>query len=142
MKLHRKIGRAASSERGGHVEGTRREAPFVVTIASFFGFAKAAFLGFMGLIGILSWDDVSDPWGIGALVLAALFALASFALLRGNRAARLVLAALAVAGGLIAIIYVFVGPTSAIVPSLVTAAMDGTLIWLLYGPRSAKEYFA
>jgi hypothetical protein len=121
---------------------TRRELPFVVMLASFFGFAKAAFLAFMGLIGVLSWDDVSDPWGIGALVLAALFALASFALLRGNRVARTVLAALAVAGGAIALVYVFVGPTSAILPSIVTAALAAVLIWLLYGPRSAKEYFA
>jgi hypothetical protein len=52
------------------------------------------------------------------------------------------LAALAVAGGLIALVYVFVGPTSAIGPSLVTAAMAALLIWLLYGPRAAKEYFA
>ena len=120
----------------------RRELPFVVMVASFFGFAKAAFLGFMGLVGVLSWDDVSDPWGIGALVLAALFGLASFALLRGNRVARLVLAALAVAGGVLGLVYVFVGPTSAILPSLVTVAMAAALIWLLYGPRSAKEYFA
>ena len=124
------------------MEGTRRELPFVVMIASFFGFAKAAFLGFMGLIGILSWDDVSDPWGIGALVLAALFGLASFALLRGNRVARIVLAALAVAGGVLALVYVFVGPTSAILPSLFTALMAAAVIWLLYGPQSAREYFA
>jgi hypothetical protein len=124
------------------VEGTRRELPFVVVVASFFGFAKAAFLGFMGVVGIVSWEDVTEPWGIGALVLAALFGLASFALLRGSRVARLVLAALAVAGGLIALVYVFVGPTSAIGPSLVTAAMAALLIWLLYGPRAAKEYFA
>jgi hypothetical protein len=124
------------------VEGTRRELPFVVVVASFFGFAKAAFLGFMGVVGIVSWEDVTEPWGIGALVLAALFGLASFALLRGSRVARLVLAALAVAGGLIALIYVFVGPSSAIGPSLVTAAMAALLIWLLYGPRAAKEYFA
>ena len=124
------------------MEGTRRELPFVVMIASFFGFAKAAFLGFMGLIGILSWDDVSDPWGIGALVLAALFGLASFALLRGNRVARIVLAALAVAGGVMALVYVFVGPTSAILPSLFTAVMAAAVIWLLYGPQSAREYFA
>ena len=124
------------------MEGTRRELPFVVMIASFFGFAKAAFLGFMGLIGILSWDDVSDPWGIGALVLAVLFGLASFALLRGNRVARIVLAALAVAGGVLALVYVFVGPTSAILPSLFTAVMAAAVIWLLYGPRSAREYFA
>lgn len=124
------------------MEGTRRDVPFAVLVASFFGFAKAAFLGFMGLIGILSWDDVTDPWGIGALVLAALFAIASWALLRGNRVARTVLAALAVAGGGLALVYVFVGPTSAIGPSLVTAALAAALIWLLYGPQGSREYFA
>jgi hypothetical protein len=96
----------------------------------------------MGLIGIISWDDVSEPWGIGALVLAALFAVASVALLRGSRIARIVLAALAVAGGGLALVYVFVGPSSAIPASLFTAALAATLIWLLYGTRAAKEYFA
>ena len=124
------------------MEGTGRELPFVVLVASFFGFAKAAFLGVMGVIGIVSWDDVSDPWGIGALVLAALFGLTAFALLRGSRVARIVLAALAVAGGVMALVYVFVGPTSAILPSLFTAALAAALIWLLYGARSAREYFA
>jgi hypothetical protein len=124
------------------VEATRRELPLVVMVASFFGFAKAAFLGFMGLVGLLSWDDVSDPWGIGALVLAALFALASFALLRGSRVARIVLAALAVVGGVAALVYVFAGPTSAIIPSLVTAALAAAVIWLLYGAQSARTYFA
>jgi hypothetical protein len=41
-----------------------------------------------------------------------------------------------------ALIYVFVGPTSAILPSLFTALLAAVLIWLLYGPRAAKEYFA
>jgi hypothetical protein len=123
------------------LEGTRRELPFVVFVASLFGFAKAAFLGLMGIIGIVSWNDVTEPWGIGALVLAALFAIASYALLRGSRVARIVLAALAVVGGVTALIYVFVGPTSAILPSLVTAALAALLIWLLYGPRAAREYF-
>jgi len=123
------------------VEGTRRDLPFAVLVASFFGFAKAAFLGFMGLIGLLSWEDVTEPWGIGALVLAALFAIASWALLRGSRVARTVLAGLALAGGGIALVYVFVGPTSAIGPSLVTAGMAAALIWLLYGPRGSREYF-
>ncbi len=123
------------------MEATRRDVPFAVLIASFFGFAKAAFLGFMGVIGLVSWDDVTEPWGIGALVLAALFAIASWALLRGNKVARIVLAALAVAGGGIALVYVFIGPTSAIGPSLVTAAMDAALIWLLYGPQGSRKYF-
>ena len=125
----------------GTVEETRRDVPVTVAIASFFGFAKAAFLGFMGLIGLLSWDDVTDPWGIGALVLAALFAVASWALLRGSKGARVVLAALAAAGGAIALVYVFVGPTSAILPSITTAALAATVIWLLYGPQRSKEYF-
>ena len=44
------------------MEGTRQELPFVVMLASLFGFAKAAFLGFMGIIGLVSWDDVTEPW--------------------------------------------------------------------------------
>ena len=123
------------------VEVAPREAPPAVLLASVFGFGKAAFLGFMGVIGVVAWDDVTDPWGIGALVLAALFGLASFALLRGSRAARVVLAALAVVGGVMALVYVFVGPTSAIFPSLVTAALDAVVLWLLYGSRSARDYF-
>jgi hypothetical protein len=118
-----------------------REAPPAVLLASVFGFVKAAFLGFMGIIGVVAWDDVTNPWGLGALVLAALFGLASFWLLRGSRAARIVLAALAVVGGVIALVYVFVGPTSAIFPSLVTAALDAVVLWLLYGSRSARDYF-
>lgn len=124
------------------MEGTRRERPSVVVIAAMFGFAKAVFLGFMGIIGVVSWDEVSDPWGIGALAFAALFALLSLGILSGNRLARLVLAALSVASGVLALIFVFVGPASAIVPSLVTAALAALLIWLLYGPRAAQEYFA
>jgi hypothetical protein len=123
------------------VEGARRELPPSVLVASFFGFAKAAFLGIMGIIGIAAWDDVTNPWGIGALVVAALFGLASLALVRGYPAARLVLGAIAVVGGVLALVYVFVGPTSAIGPSLVTAAMDAIVLWLLYGTQSAREYF-
>jgi hypothetical protein len=118
-----------------------RETPAPVFIASLFGFAKAAFLGFMGIIGILSWDDVTDPWGYGALVMAVLFGIASYLPLRGRPVARTVLGGLAVIGGVLALVYVFVGPTSAIGPSLVTAAMDALVLWLLYGPRASREYF-
>lgn len=124
------------------MEGTRRELPFVVWLAAVFGFVKAGFLVFMGIIGVVSWDDVSDPWGIGALVLGGLLALASFLLLRGSRVARAVLGGLAAVGGVLAVVYLFVGPSSAIVPSLVTAALAAFLVWLLFGARAAKEYFA
>ena len=124
------------------MEASSRELPFPVWLAAIFGFAKAGFLALMGVIGVLAWDSVTDPWGIGALVLAALFGVASYLLLRGNRAARLVIAGLAVVGGGLALVYVFVGPTSAILPSLTTAALAAVLLWLLFGPRSAQEYFA
>jgi hypothetical protein len=123
------------------VEGARRELPASVFVASLFGFAKAAFLAIMGIIGIVAWDDVTNPWGIGALVVAALFGLASLALVRGYPVARLLLGVIAVVGGVSALVYVFVGPTSAIGPALVTAALDAVVLWLLYGTQSAREYF-
>jgi hypothetical protein len=123
------------------MEATARELPFAVWLAAIFGFAKAAFLALMGVIGVLAWDDVTDPWGIGALVLAALFGIASYLLMRGNRVARMVLGALAVIGGVTAIVYAFTGPTSAILPSITTAVLAAIVVWLLYGVRASKEYF-
>jgi hypothetical protein len=123
------------------MEATARELPFPVWLAAIFGFAKAAFLALMGIIGILAWDDVSDPWGIGCLIMAALFGIASYMLMRGNRVARIVLAALAVIGGATAIVFAFIGPSSANHPSITTAVLAAIVIWLLYGLRSSKEYF-
>ena len=62
-------------------------------------------------------------------------------LMRGSRVARIVLAALAVIGGVTAIVFAFIGPTSAILPSITTAVLAAIVIWLLYGLRSSKEYF-
>jgi len=123
------------------MEATVRELPFPVWLAAIFAFAKAGFLALMGIIGLFAWEGVSDPWGIGALVLAALFAIAAFLLLRGSGGARMVLAGLAAIGGAVAIVYAFIGPTSAILPSLTTAALAAIVIWLLYGLGSSKEYF-
>ena len=123
------------------MEATARELPFPVWLAVIFGFAKAGFLALMGVIGVLAWNGVSDPWGIGSLIMAALFGIASYMLMRGNRVARIVLAALAVIGGATAIVFAFIGPTSAILPSITTAVLDAIVLWLLYGVRSSKEYF-
>lgn len=123
------------------MEGSRKELPFSVMVASFLGFAKAAFLGLMGIIGIAAWDDVTDPWGYGSLALAVLFAGASYLLVRGKPIARTVLAALAVIGGTGALVYAFTGPRSTLLASLATMLFAVLLIWLLYGPRSSREYF-
>ena len=123
------------------MEATARELPFPVWLAAIFGFAKAGFLALMGVIGVLAWNGVSDPWGIGSLIMAALFGIASYMLMRGNRVARIFLAALAVIGGVTAIVFAFIGPASAILPSITTAVLDAIVLWLLYGVRSSKEYF-
>jgi len=123
------------------MDETDRALPFPVWLAAMFGFVKAAFLGLMGVIGIIAWDSVSNPWGFGALALAILFGLASTMLLRGSRVARIVLAGLAVIGFVGAIVYIFVGPPSAILPSLGTAVLAALVVVLMYVPRSAKEYF-
>jgi hypothetical protein len=123
------------------MEATARELPFPVWLAAIFGLAKAGYLALMGDIGVLAWDGVTDQWGIGSLIMAALFGIASYLLLRGNRVARIVLAALAVIGGVTAIVFAFIGPTSAILPSITTAVLAAIVIWLLYGVRSSNQYF-
>jgi hypothetical protein len=123
------------------VNETKRDLPAPVFVASLFGFAKAAFLVLLGIIGIFAWDDVTDPWGFGVLGVGILFGIASYALLRGKRVARIVLAVLSVGGALLALIFVFAGPPSVILQCIVAAALDVLVIWLLYGPRSSKEYF-
>ena len=47
----------------------------------------------------------------------------------------------AVIGFVGAIVYIFVGPSSAILPSLGTAVLAALVVVLMYVPRSAKEYF-
>jgi hypothetical protein len=123
------------------VEGVRKELPFTVMVAAFLGFAKAAFLGLMGVIGLAAWDDVSDPWGYGSLALAVVLAVASYLLVRGKPIARTVVAALAVIGGIGALVYAFTGPRSTLLASLATMLFAVLLIWLLYGPRPSREYF-
>ena len=59
------------------MEPTARELPFPVWLAAIFGFAKAGFLALMGVIGLFAWNGVTDPWGIGSLIMAALFNLAT-----------------------------------------------------------------
>ena len=112
------------------VETAPRESPPAVLLASVFGFVKAGFLAFIGIIGVAAWDDVTNPWGSGRSCSRRCSPLPPS---RSMVAApcTMVLAALAVIGGVIALVYVFVGPTSAILPSLVTVALDAVLVWLV-----------
>ena len=103
--------------------------------------ATAAFLLLMGVIGVASANSVSDSFGVGVLIFGIVYAVAGYMLFRGSRPARVIIAGLSLIGAVVAVIYAFSGPTAAIVPSLVTAALSLGVIALLYLPESSKAHF-
>ena len=119
----------------------RPEPPFPVVLATIIGYALAALLLAFGVIGVAFADQVSDPFGVGMLVLGAIVGLATLLLHRGNRIGRIVLAALAALTFLVAVIYAFSGPDYTTGPGLGTAAITLGTIALLYLPQSAKDFF-
>ena len=118
-----------------------RSTPFPVAIAAMVALATAAFLLFMGVIGVASANSVSDSFGVGVLIFGIVYAVAGYLLFRGSRPARAIIAGLSLIAAVVAVIYAFSGPTAAIVPSLVTAALALGVIVLLYLPESSKAHF-
>jgi len=115
--------------------------PFPVLLATIVGYVLASLLLVFGVIGVAFADEVSDPFGVGLLVLGAVIGLATFLLRRGNRFGRLVLAGLAAVTLIGAVVYAFSGPDSATGPGLGTALVTVGTIALLYLPQSSKDFF-
>jgi hypothetical protein len=109
-------------------------------MASMVGYALAAGLLAFGLIGFFA-NQVSDPFGAGLLVLGVVVGGATYLASRGSNAGRAVLGALGALTVVVGIVYAFRGPTYAIVPSLITAAVAAGTIALLYLPQSAKAFY-
>ena len=55
---------------------------------------------------------------------------------------RAFVALLAAIGAVAGVVYVFTGPTSAIIPSLVVAAFGAGVVALLFLPDASKRFFA
>jgi uncharacterized membrane protein (UPF0136 family) len=117
------------------------DTPFPVFIATLVGYALALGLLVFGIIGFFA-DEVGDPFGGGLLVLGVLVGAASYLASRGKDAGRMILGLLGAVTVVVALVYVFRGPTYAIVPSLVTAACAAGTLALLYLPESSKAFFA
>jgi hypothetical protein len=117
------------------------DTPFPVFIASMVGYALALGLLAFGLIGFFA-DQVSDPFGAGLLVLGVVIGGATLLASRGSNAGRAVLGALGALTVAVGLIYAFTGPTYAIVPALITAAVAAGTIALLYVPQSVKAFYA
>jgi hypothetical protein len=114
--------------------------PAVVGIAAMVGFAKAAFEGMFGLIGVFAAESVRDSWGGTVLAFAIVFAIASWLLWRGNRLGYWVTVALSGLGLLGAVIYLFQATDASFGASLVAGGLNALVLYLLLGTKSARDY--
>jgi hypothetical protein len=115
-------------------------APFPVFMAAIVGFCLAGALITFGIIGFFA-NQVSDPFGGGLLVAGIVIGGATWLAVRANRLGRTVLGVLAALTVAVAIVYLFTGPSYALIPCLVTAAVAVGTIALLYVPASAKRFY-
>ena len=112
--------------------------PFPVFVALGAAYALAATLLLMGLLGFFIWDALDDAVGVGATILGILVLAATYLAWRGSRAGRAFVALL----GAIGAVYLFTGPTSAIIGSLIVAALGAGVVALLFLPEASKRFYA
>jgi hypothetical protein len=132
----------------GEVDGTelgREDESSVaapVQIAVWAAYALALALLLFGFVGFLISNAIGNSVGGGAFVLGLIVAGAAYAASRGNSIGRAVIglggAATAVAG----VIYMFTGPGSAVIASLVLAILGAGVFALLYLSDSAKQFYS
>jgi hypothetical protein len=129
-------------ELADHPEAVAGSAPFPVAVAAVIALCKAAYLVLLGLLGFAVADQVADSWSGVILVAGLVYGLLGWLVLRRNRFARALLAAVSAVVLVAAVVYMFVGPSYAIVPSLVAAGAAFAVVALLYLPERSKAYFA
>jgi hypothetical protein len=116
--------------------------PAVVQIAVWSAWALAASLLLFGFIGFLISNAIGDEVGGGAFVLGLIVAGAAYLLSRGNKLARAFIGLGALATAVACGIYMFTGPGSAVIPSLVIGVLAAGTFALLYLADSAKQFYA
>jgi uncharacterized membrane protein len=126
----------------GRATGDAGSLPFVVYLAAGLGLTKAVYEGFLGFIGLAASKGVGNTLSTIAIIFAVAYAFASWLLLRRKHWARHVLGVLSLIGAVVAGVYVFVGPSDAVIPSIVACALNVLPLYLLYGARQAREYFS
>ena len=116
--------------------------PGSVGFAAIIGLAKAAFEIFFGLIGIFSAKTVDDSFAGAILAFGIVYAIASYLLMRGSRAAYVVTVALSTLGLVVAIAYMFRSGGGIFAGTFAIAAFNALVLFLLLGTRSAREFFS
>jgi hypothetical protein len=116
--------------------------PAPVFLALVGSYALAATLLLMGLLGFFIWDALDDAVGVGATILGLLVLAATYLAWRGSRAGRAFVGLLGAIGAVAGVVYLFTGPTSAIIGSLVVAALGAGTVALLFLPEGSKRFYA
>ena len=115
--------------------------PAPVFLALVGAYALAATLLLMGLLGFFIWDALDDAVGVGATILGILVLAATYLAWRGSRPGRAFVGLLGAIGAAAGIVYLFTGPTSAIIGSLVVAALGAGTVALLFLPEASKRFY-
>jgi hypothetical protein len=116
-------------------------APFWVDIVAVIALSKAAFVLFMGVIGVAAGSNVSNQFGAGMIVFGVVYGALALLLVRGSRIARDVIALLSVVSVIVAIVWAANAETSALIEALVTLGFAVLVLVLLFVPERVKAYF-
>lgn len=116
--------------------------PASVTIGLIMSYGLAGMLLFCGLIGLLTWSAVGSRMGVGATTLGLLVLGSTRVAGRGSRMGRAFIGLLTAIGAVVGAIYLFTGPSSAILPSLVVASISAGIFALLFLPETSKRFYA
>jgi hypothetical protein len=130
------------SEVGGVDTPRGDEVPAPVQLAVYVAYALALALLLFGFVGFLISNAVGDSVGGGAFLLGLIVAGAGYAAGRGSQLGRAVIGLGALATAVAGVIYAFAGPGSAIIPSLLIAALAAGTFALLYLRESAKQFYS
>ncbi len=118
-----------------------RDTPGPVALAGLIGIAKAIFEGLFGVLGLAVANSVDDSFGGGILAFGIAYAIASILLLRGSRLGYYLTVALSVLGLVVAVFYVPRSDGGVLTGSLVSAAFNALVLYLLLGRKSARDFF-
>ena len=116
--------------------------PVNVQIAVWSAWALAGALLLFGVIGFLISNAIGNSVGGGAFLLGLIVAAAAYMTGRGSRLGRAFIGLGAAATAVACFVYMFTGPGSAVIPSLVIGALAAGTFALLYLSATAREFYA
>jgi uncharacterized membrane protein (UPF0136 family) len=116
--------------------------PPSVQLAVYAAYALAITLLVFGFIGFVISNAIGNSVGGGAFVLGLIIGGATYLAAQGNSLGRAVIGLGALATAVAAVIYMFTGPGSAVIPSLVMAVLAGGVFSLLYLFETAKQFYS